>query len=84
MATAVEIGAPETVLPVVTDAAKKADVGRLIAATVDRFGRIDILLNNAGSCPVADILDFTEEQYDQTLAVNLGGHSSAPRRRAAR
>ncbi|MFT4014666.1 MAG: SDR family oxidoreductase [Paracoccus sp. (in: a-proteobacteria)] len=70
-ATAAEIGTPDSVLPVVADVAKKADVDALIAAAVAKFGRIDILLNNAGICPVADFLDFTEEQYDRTLAVNL-------------
>ncbi|GGH53459.1 glucose 1-dehydrogenase [Frigidibacter albus] len=72
-ATAKEIGTPDTVLAIRTDVAKKADVDAMIAAAVARFGRIDILLNNAGICPVADFLDFTEEQYDQTLAVNLRG-----------
>lgn len=72
-ATAGEMGTPETVLPVVADVAKKADVDAIIAAAVEKFGRIDILLNNAGICPVADFLDFTEEQYDRTLAVNLKG-----------
>lgn len=71
--TAAEIGSAKTVLPVVADVAKKADVDALIARTVEKFGRIDILLNNAGICPVADFLDFTEEQYDRTLAVNLRG-----------
>lgn len=72
-ATAAEIGTPDTVLPVVTDVAKKADIDGLIAAAVGKFGRVDILLNNAGICPVADFLDFTEEQFDRTLDVNLKG-----------
>lgn len=71
--TAAEIGPADNVLAVPTDVARKAEVDALIAAAVDRFGRIDILLNNAGICPVADFLDFTEEQYDRTLAVNLKG-----------
>jgi NAD(P)-dependent dehydrogenase (short-subunit alcohol dehydrogenase family) len=72
-ATAAEIGTPDDVLPVVADVAKKIDVDGLIAEAVARFGRIDILLNNAGICPVADFLDFTEEQFDRTLDVNLKG-----------
>ena len=52
---------------------KKADVDALIAETVAKFGRIDILLNNAGVCPVANFLDFTEERFDHTLAANLRG-----------
>lgn len=72
-ATAAEIGTPDTVLAVVADVAKKADLDAMIAAAVKTFGRLDVLVNNAGICPVADFLDFTEEQYDRTLAVNLRG-----------
>ena len=72
-ATAARIGTRENVLAVVADVARKADVDALIAETVEKFGRIDILLNNAGICPVADFLDFTEDQFDRTLAVNLRG-----------
>lgn len=71
--TAEEIGTAATVLAVTTDVARKADVDALIAAAVEQFGRVDVMVNNAGVCPVADFLDFTEEQYDQTLAVNLKG-----------
>lgn len=72
-ATAAAIGTDQTVLAVVTDVAKTADVNALIAAAVAKFGRVDVMLNNAGICPVADFLDFTEEQYDRTMAVNLRG-----------
>ncbi|OWJ76491.1 dehydrogenase [Haematobacter missouriensis] len=71
--TAEEIGTAETVLPVTTDVSRKADVDALIAAAVAQLGRVDVMVNNAGVCPVADFLDFTEEQYDRTLAVNLKG-----------
>lgn len=70
-ATAAEIGTADSVLAVPTDVAEKAAIDALIAAAVTRFGRIDTLVNNAGICPVADFLDFTEEQFDRTLAVNL-------------
>lgn len=72
-ATAAEIGTPDTVLAVVADVARKADLDAMIAAAVKTFGRLDVLVNNAGICPVADFLDFTEDQYDRTLAVNLRG-----------
>lgn len=70
-ATAAEIGTADSVLAVPTDVADKAAIDALIAAAVARFGRIDTLVNNAGICPVADFLEFTEEQFDRTLAVNL-------------
>jgi hypothetical protein len=51
-----------------------ADCDALIAQTLDRFGRLDVLVNNAGMSPVYDSLDvISEELYDKTLAVNLKG-----------
>jgi NAD(P)-dependent dehydrogenase (short-subunit alcohol dehydrogenase family) len=51
--------------------------GREIAATVDavmsEFGRIDVLVNNAGIARSADLLDVTEEDFDAVLRVNLRG-----------
>ncbi len=72
-ATGSEIGTPETVLAKVTDVSKKEEVEALIAAAVERFGRIDIMVNNAGICPIVPFLDVTEETYDKVLAVNLKG-----------
>jgi NAD(P)-dependent dehydrogenase (short-subunit alcohol dehydrogenase family) len=72
-ATAAEIGTPETVLAKVTDVSKKADVEALVAAAVERFGRIDVMVNNAGICPIVPFLDVTEDTYDKVLAVNLKG-----------
>ncbi len=71
--TAAEIGTPETVLAVVTDVASKVDVDALIAAAVKTFGRVDIMLNNAGIAPVMDFLDVSEAVYDRVLNVNLKG-----------
>lgn len=71
--TAKEIGTSDTVIPVTTDVSVKSEVDDLVAIAVAKFGRLDIMVNNAGICPVADFLDFTEEQYDRTLAVNLKG-----------
>ena len=55
----------------------KADVGRiaelqaLIDATVAKFGRVDIMVNNAGVETRTSVLDTTEDQYDKVLAINL-------------
>lgn len=72
-ATAEEIGGKDDLLAIKTDVSSKAQVDDLVAKAVERFGRIDVMVNNAGICPVADFLDFTEEDYDRTLAVNLKG-----------
>ena len=51
-----------------------ADCDALIAATLDRLGRLDVLVNNAGMSPVYEHLDaVTEELWDKTFAVNLKG-----------
>lgn len=71
--TAARIGAPQTVLPVVTDVAHKDQVDALIAAAVERFGRIDVMVNNAGIAPVMDFLDVSPESFDRVIGVNLKG-----------
>jgi NAD(P)-dependent dehydrogenase (short-subunit alcohol dehydrogenase family) len=50
------------------------DCDRLIAESLERLGRLDVLVNNAGMSPLYESLDkVSEELYDKTLAVNLKG-----------
>lgn len=72
-ATASEIGTPATVLAVVTDVAEKDQVDALIAKAVAAFGRIDVMVNNAGIAPVMDFLDVPAEVFDRVIGVNLKG-----------
>jgi NAD(P)-dependent dehydrogenase (short-subunit alcohol dehydrogenase family) len=72
-ATAKEIGTPDTLLSVIADVSRKDQVDALIAKAVERFGRLDVMVNNAGICPIVPFLDVTEETYDQVLDVNLKG-----------
>jgi NAD(P)-dependent dehydrogenase (short-subunit alcohol dehydrogenase family) len=44
---------------------------QVVAACVERLGSIDILINSAGVCPLAQVLDFGRIQWDATVAVNL-------------
>jgi 3-oxoacyl-[acyl-carrier protein] reductase len=55
------------------DVADKASVDRLVQATLGRFGRIDILVQNAGIYPLTLLPDIPVEEWDRVLAVNLRG-----------
>ncbi len=56
-----------------THVANHAEVESLVAASIEAFGRIDVLVNNAGIVHAADFLDLTEADFDRVLAVNLKG-----------
>ncbi len=68
-----EIGSPDTVLARVIDVSRRDQVNALVSAAVERFGRLDVMVNNAGICPIVPFLEVTEEVYDRVLAVNLKG-----------
>ena len=53
------------------DVSKVADLERLIGAAVKAFGRLDIMVNNAGIETRTSVLDTTEEQYEKVLDINL-------------
>jgi NAD(P)-dependent dehydrogenase (short-subunit alcohol dehydrogenase family) len=56
------------------DVAKRSDVEALIAASVARFGKVDIVVANAGVAESeTDCFTMTEEQWDRTIDVNLKG-----------
>ena len=53
------------------DVSKVQDLQKLVAAAVDKFGRLDIMVNNAGVETRTSVLDTTEAQYDKVLQINL-------------
>jgi NAD(P)-dependent dehydrogenase (short-subunit alcohol dehydrogenase family) len=53
------------------DVSQKADVDAMVAATLAAFGRIDILINNAGVTHAANFLDVCEEDFDRVMRINL-------------
>jgi len=53
------------------DVSKVADLEKLVTAAVSQFGRVDIMVNNAGIETRTSVLDTTEAQYEKVLAVNL-------------
>ena len=61
------------VLAVPADVAKAGDVTQLIDQAMVRFGRIDLLVNNAGTYREGNIDELTEAQWDEVQAVNLKG-----------
>jgi len=67
------LGSSGAVLSVVMDVSKKDQVEALIAAAVREFGRVDIMVNNAGIAMIQDFLDVTKADYDKVLGVNLEG-----------
>ena len=62
-------------LPVQGDIAQLDDHGQMIRAVTDYFGRIDLLVNNAGVAPEQrlDVLETTPASFDRVLSINLRG-----------
>ena len=55
------------------DASRLADLQMLVDKAVGEFGRVDIMVNNAGVETRTSILETTEDQYDRVMAINLKG-----------
>ncbi|MFD4718947.1 SDR family NAD(P)-dependent oxidoreductase [Streptomyces sp. NPDC058423] len=61
------------VVTVQGDIADRATAERVITAAVERFGRVDTLVNNAGIFIAKPFTEYTEDDYDAVLGVNLNG-----------
>ncbi|WP_103336527.1 SDR family oxidoreductase [Amycolatopsis sp. CA-126428] len=55
------------------DVTRRADLERLVALAVDRFGRLDVLVGNAGVARIAPVADLDVDAWDAMIDVNLRG-----------
>ncbi|MGH3562934.1 MAG: 3-oxoacyl-ACP reductase FabG [Mycobacterium sp.] len=77
------LGGADVALAVQCDVTQAGDVDALVAAAVQQFGGLDIMVNNAGITRDATMRKMTEEQFDQVIAVHLKGTWNGLRAAAA-
>jgi len=68
---ATELGTGETPAVVAGDAGQEADAQRMVAATLERHGRLDVLVNCAGVYEPVDFAELTEESWRRTIVPTL-------------
>lgn len=69
-----ESASGERAMAIATDVSDSASVAELFSATVQRFGRLDLLVNNAGTAAhTRPIEDLTDAQWRETIDTNLTG-----------
>jgi len=56
-----------------TDVSRKEDVEKMVAETIKKYGKLDIIVNNAGILFTAPVEETTEEMWDKLFAVNVKG-----------
>jgi 3-oxoacyl-[acyl-carrier protein] reductase len=61
-------------LAIACDVSRSADVERLVQQTVDAFGGVDILINNAAIYPYRAWTEIVDEEWDRVFAVNIKGY----------
>ena len=82
-AAADALGGSDVARAVRCDVTSGADVDALVAAAVEEFGSLDVMVNNAGITRDATLRKMTEEQFDEVIAVHLKGTWNGTRSAAA-
>jgi len=78
-----QLGGDDVALAVRCNVAKADEVDALLQTAVDRFGGLDIMVNNAGITRDATMRKMTEEQFDEVISVHLKGTWNGTRLAAA-
>ena len=59
------------VLPIVADMTKAEDIQRFVAKTVEKFGRLDVVVTNAGGPPPGEFMKFTDADWENAFRLNF-------------
>jgi NAD(P)-dependent dehydrogenase (short-subunit alcohol dehydrogenase family) len=71
VAAAINAAHPGQALPIVADVSSSADVQRMVDQVVERWGGVDILVNNVAITDHKSVLDLEEDEWDRVLRVTL-------------
>ena len=82
-AAAAQLGQPAKLLLIPGDIAEPATAQRLVAAAIERFGQVDVLVNNAGIFTAKPFTDYTPEDVEALVDTNLKGFFFAAQAAAA-
>ncbi|MCC4314237.1 SDR family oxidoreductase [Streptomyces malaysiensis] len=66
-------GAGGEAVPVATDVKRRADLSRLVATARERYGKLDVLVSNAGISPISPLDDLRVEDWEEMVDVNIKG-----------
>jgi NAD(P)-dependent dehydrogenase (short-subunit alcohol dehydrogenase family) len=68
-----KLGNPDNFLPVAGDVASPAIAAAIFARAIERFGKVDVLINNAGIFIAKPVADYSEEDVENIVSTNLKG-----------